>query len=149
MRRLGTAARAHRDAIEELIRLGAVESRTLVGDLGERLAADYYGVNLEPAVIKRGRGYDLHLWDGRRVEVKTLRCTPSNWRRSIGPLTGNYDLLFAIRLDEDYLPLEAIEVPRQVVEEHYPRGTRVTWTKKLEADARTRKVAGRYLDPSR
>lgn len=40
MDRLRAAARQQRAAIEELIALGAVRSRSLVGDLGERLAAN-------------------------------------------------------------------------------------------------------------
>jgi hypothetical protein len=71
MLRLRDAARAHRAAVEEVIELGIVRSRTLVGDLGEALAARYYGVELEPPFTP---GYGL-VADGRRVQVKTLRCT--------------------------------------------------------------------------
>lgn len=62
-------------------------------------------------------------------------------------MTGGYDLLFAVRLDENYLPTGAIEVPREAVEELYPPGTRVTWTKKLERHRRTRKVPASQLLP--
>lgn len=144
MDRLRAAALQQRAAIEELIALGAVRSRSLVGDLGERLAADYYGVELDWDG-RRGSAYDLTDRRDRRIEVKTLRATPSNWRTSIGPMLGSYDALLAIRLDEAYLPLHAIEVPRAVLEEYYPAGKRVSWTKTLERDDRVRRITGDEL----
>jgi hypothetical protein len=41
---------------------------------------------------------------------------------------------------EDYQPLEAIEVPREVIEERYGEG-RVSWTQQLVRDPRVRHVA--------
>lgn len=41
MERLRRAERERRAAIEELMRLGVVRSRVLVGDLGEAIAASY------------------------------------------------------------------------------------------------------------
>lgn len=46
MRRLCSAERARREAIDDLISLDVVRSRRLVGDLGEALAARFYGVTL-------------------------------------------------------------------------------------------------------
>ena len=48
MARLRAAERELRAAIEDLIRLGAIRSHVLVGDLGELIAARYYGVELPP-----------------------------------------------------------------------------------------------------
>jgi len=45
-----------------------------------------------------------------------------------------YDTLLAVKLSVDYEPLRAIEVPRGVLEKHYPHGQRVSWTKRLEFD---------------
>ena len=135
--RLQAAARAHRAAVGELMRLGVVRSRTLVGDLGEALAARFYGVDLAPASTP---GYDLVTREGARVQVKTLRTTPGNWRTSMGVMGRPYDLVLAIRLDEDYRPLEAIEVPREVLEERYGSG-RVSWTQQLASDPRVRRIA--------
>jgi hypothetical protein len=146
MTKLRRAARAHREAVEELKQLGLVSSHGLVGALGERIAADYYRVKLDPAST-RGKGYDLITRDGKRIEVKTLRT--AGFRRSsrqrIGLLEGNYDRLLAIRLDAEYRPTEAIEVPRRIVEKHYPRGTVVTWSWKLEGDPTTRRITGEQL----
>jgi len=144
MKRLRSAASEQRAAIEDLIALGAIRSRGVVGDLGERFAADYYGVELDWDG-RRGNAYDLIDRRGRRIEVKTLRATPSNWRASIGPMRGSYDALLAIRLDEAYVPLHAIEVPREVLEEYYPVGKRVSWTKTLEDDKRIARVTGSEL----
>jgi hypothetical protein len=143
MERLRRAERARHDAITDLIKLGAVRSRTLVGDLGEQLAADYYGVELEPPSTP---GFDLRRPDRQRVQVRTLRATPGNFRTTVGVLSQPYDFVFAIRLDQNYSPLSAIEVPRVVVEEYFGRG-RVTWTKRMENDPRVRRIEGAELAP--
>jgi hypothetical protein len=51
-----------------------------------------------------------------------------------------YDRVLAIRLDEDYRPLEAIEVPREVLDERYGGG-RVSWTQQLATDTRVRHIS--------
>lgn len=138
MARLTKAERARRRAINDLLALGVIRSRGIVGELGEALAAAFYGVQL---ALPSTAGYDLVTRDGVRVQVKTLRCTPENMRASIGPLREPYDVMLAIRLDEDYSPLEAIEVPREVVEEYFGHG-RVTWQKRLANDPRVRRIPG-------
>jgi hypothetical protein len=137
MRRLREAERARRAAITELRALGALRSRGLVADLGERVAADYYGVALAPPSTP---GYDLITRDGRKIQVRTLRSTPLNHRTSMGAMKEPYDTLLAIRLDEDYSPTLAIEVPRAVLETHYPHGTRTSWTERLERDQGVRRI---------
>lgn len=141
MERLTRAERERRAAIGELMRLGVIRSRTLVGDLGEALAAGFYGVPLPP---RSNPGFDLTRRDGVRVQIRTLRCTPENFRTSIGVMREPYDVLFAIRLDEDYAPLEAIEAPREAVEHFFGRG-RVTWTKRFASDPRVRHVPATEL----
>lgn len=101
MEQLREGARAQRDAITELKRLGVLRSRGLVCDLGEALAARLYGVELEPPSTP---GFDLVDGDGARVQVRTLRCTPENWRTKVGRMKEPYDKLLAIRLDEHYEP---------------------------------------------
>lgn len=68
MARLNAAERARREAIDDLIRLGVVRSRRLVADLGEALAARFYGVPL--AENTKEPGYDLVAPDGRLVQVR-------------------------------------------------------------------------------
>jgi hypothetical protein len=55
----------------------------------------------------------------------------------LGALREPYDLLLVLRLNADYAPLEAIQVPRQVVQEYQHDG-RLNWTKRLTRDLRVR-----------
>jgi hypothetical protein len=142
MRRLREAERERRAAITELRALGALRSRGLVADLGERLAAEYYGVPLAPPSTP---GYDLITRDGRKIQVRTLWSTPLNRLTSMGVMKEPYDTLLAIRLDEDYSPTLAIEVARAVLEDHYPHGTRTSWTMRLERDGRVRRITPEEL----
>jgi len=138
MRRLCSAERARREAIDDLISLDVVRSRRLVGDLGEALAARFYGVTL--ASNANTPGYDLQTTDGRRVQVRTLRSEPHYERTVMGAMKEPYDTLLAIKLSVDYEPLRAIEVPRAVLEHHYPHGARTSWTKRLENDPDVRRI---------
>jgi hypothetical protein len=138
--RLAEAAR--RDAITELIALGVIRSRGVVADYGEALAARYYGVDLEPPSTP---GYDLKTRDGQRVQVRTLRNTPENPRSSMGRMREPYDALLAIKLDQDYRPLYALEVPRDVLEQHYPPGVLTSLTKRLESDRGTLRIEAEDL----
>lgn len=143
MRRLCDAERARREAIDDLIELGAIRSRRLVGDLGEALAGRYYGVEL--AANANTRGYDLETKDGRRVQVRTLRSEPHRERTVMGVMADPYDVLLAIKLTNDYEPIRAIEVPRSVLERYYPHGARTHWTKRLEMDPKVRRISKREL----
>ena len=142
MERLRGAERERRAAIEELIRLGVVRSRVLVGDLGERVAADYYGVDLAPVFTP---GYDLVDRRGRRVQVKTLRGTPTGPRTIIGAVNDPCDVVLAIRLDFDYTPLEAIEIPRAVAREFIGANGKLGWTARLASDNRVRRITADEL----
>lgn len=142
MERLIGAERERSAAIHEMA-LGVIRSRTLVGDLGEGLAAAFYGV---PLPRKSNPGFDLIDKDGLRVQVRILRCKPENFRTSIGQMREPYDILFAIRFDESYAPLEAIEAPRAAVEDFFGLG-RVTWTKRFASDPRVRCIAASELLP--
>jgi hypothetical protein len=52
--------------------------------------------------------------------------------------------LFVLRLDEDYSPVVALEVPRSVVKEHFEEG-RMTWTRGLKHDERSIHIDGGTL----
>lgn len=144
MQRLNAAERARREAIEDLIQLGVIRSKRLVADLGEAIASRFYGAPLVDNANERG--YDLITPDGRRVQVRALRSTPTRERSVMGAMKEPYDVLFAVKLTVDYEPLRAIEVPRAVLEAHYPHGTGTHWTKSLEADAAVRRI-GRHELP--
>lgn len=142
MRRLRQAERDRLDAIDDLVQLGVVRSRVFVGDLGESIAAEYYGVELAPAFTP---AYDLIDGKGRRVQVKTLRGTPDGPRKIIGDMRGDFDVLLAIRLDFDYTPTEAIEMPSEVAREFIGRNGKVSWTKALADDSRVRRIGAEEL----
>ena len=102
----------------------------------------YYGVELAPSFTP---GYDLIDRQGRRVQVKTLRGTPMAPRTIIGEVKEPCDVVLAIRLDFDYSPTEAIEIPADVAREYVGRNGKVSWTRRLVADERVRQVSGRDL----
>lgn len=143
MWRLCAAERTRRQAIDDLIALGVLRSRRLVADIGEALAARYYGVAL--ALNANTPGYDLERSDGRRVQVRTLRSEPHRERTLMGVMKEPYDVLLAIKLSVDYEPLRAIEVSRSVLERHYPHGMRTSWTKRLENDPEVRLISREEL----
>lgn len=142
MDRLRAAERARRAAIDELIALGAVRSHVLVGDLGEQIAARFYGVDLAPAFTP---GYDLVDREGRRVQVKTLRATPTRPRTIIGEVKHPCDVVLAIRLDFDYTPTEAVEMPVEVAGAYVGKNGKLSWTRALVEDDRVRHISASEL----
>ncbi|MEA2190246.1 MAG: hypothetical protein QOI73_367 [Solirubrobacteraceae bacterium] len=114
----------------------------LVGDLGEQIAARYYGVELAPTFTP---GYDLVDNDGRRIQVKTLRGPPTRPRTLIGEVRGPCDVVLVIRLHFDYSPIEAIEMPLDVAQAYIGRNGKVSWTRALVADDRVRYISGEAL----
>jgi Family of unknown function (DUF6998) len=142
MVRLRAAERERRAAIDELIRLGAIRSHVLVGDLGELIAARYYGVALPSPFTA---GYDLVDRQGNRVQVKTIRATPTRPRTIIGEVRDPCDVLLAIRLDFDYAPTEAPEIPRAVADQFVGKNGKVSWTHKLVANPDVRHISAEEL----
>lgn len=142
MARLRAAERARRDAVEELVALGAVRSHVLVGDLGEQVAARYYGVDLAPPFTP---GYDLVAPDGRLVQVKTLRATPTRNRSIIGEIKRPCDVVLAIRLDFDYTPTEALEIPIDVALSRVGKNGKLSWTRALAHHPGVRHIATAQL----
>ena len=143
MTRLRSAERERRKAIDDLVKLKFVRSRRFVADIGEALAGRYYGVALAPNA--NTPGYDLETGDGRRVQVRTLRSEPHRERTVMGVMKEPYDVLLAIKLSYDYEPVRAIEVPRAVLERHYPHGAGTSWTKRLENDSEVRRISKHEL----
>lgn len=137
MARLRAAERECRAAIDELIRLKAIRSQVLVGDLGELIAARY-SVTLPSPFTP---GYDLVDRQGNRVQVKTRRATPTRPRKIIGEVRDPCDVVLAIRLDFDYAPTEALEIPRAVADKFVGKNGKVSWTHKLVAHPDVRHIS--------
>ena len=136
---LTVAERARLEATEVLRDMGVIGGRELADDIGLAIAAVFY----EAALPKSGAS-ELETTEGLKVSVRSLHCNGKGRRTAIGTVPDGCDLLLALRLDADYAPLEAIEVPRQVVEEHQHRG-RLSWTHRLAADTRVRLIPGGVL----
>jgi hypothetical protein len=116
-----------RTLIAELRKERYVRGRGLVGELGEWLAGRYYRVDLARASTP---GYDL-VHNGLLIQVRALRSTPEHRRTVLGHMREPYDVLLALRFDESYRVTDALEVPRAVLDELFPNGRRVTWTRAL------------------
>ena len=58
----------------------------------------------------------------------------------MGVMKEPYDTLFAVKFTVDYEPMRAIEVPREILERHYPHGSRTSWTKRLELAEGVRRI---------
>lgn len=54
-------------------------------------------------------------------------------------------MILAIRLDFDYSPTEAIEVPVEVARQYLGKNGRLSWTKALADDNRVRRVSAQEL----
>ena len=133
------------ERVELLTRLRTMgfRSRGLVGEYGELLAAAIYDI---PLPTSSPPGYDPAVPGLGRVQVKTLRSTPANHRTTMGPMKDPYDVLLAIRLDADYRPTAAWQIPRSTVELTYPHGMRTSLTAKLLDGLGVEQVSAAQLD---
>lgn len=120
--------RRRRSLVGELQVASGIRDRGMVGALGEWIAARYYEVELAPV---NNRGYDLVTKDSRRVQVRTIRSTPENYRYVLGKMREPYDTLLAIRFDQDFVVTDALEANRDAVEDVFD-GRSVTWSTDLE-----------------
>jgi hypothetical protein len=71
------------------------------------------------------------------LAMRRLRAAERERREAIKALIG----LGVVRSKR----LVAIEVPRTILEEHYPHGERTSWTKRLEFDPGVRRIARQEL----
>jgi hypothetical protein len=108
--------RAHGEVLTELTRRKVIRSRSLVGDVGEYLAAAMYEAVLAPPVTA---AFDLTDAAGRRIQVKTraFNSGPGN-RRFNGLDEGGFDAVLFLALDPaSFQPFLAREVTADRVEE--------------------------------
>lgn len=133
--------RAFAATSDRLRAAGLLRSNSLVGDVGEWIAARHYGV---PLAKTRTQGYDLVIADGRCVQVKTLKDGNDGRRSEAGRVLGPCDMLLMIRLAPDFTPLAAIEVDFSVVKEVFG-GEPVRWSLAFAKDPRVRHIDPRLL----
>lgn len=118
-----------------------------IADMGERVIADYYGVDPQPP---NNKSFDVRTRDGVRIEVKALRRTKTS-RTGLSPLrTLDFDYVAIVVFAADMHLEEAVFVPVDVVRQYM--GWSKTWgsnrlsvTKKLLNDERIRRVAAADL----
>jgi len=111
--------RLHASAIAELRARGVVRTgNNPVGDYTEWLVAKALGLKLE---ANSSSGHDAVAPDGRRLQIKGRRVTPSNKSRQLGAIRNlakqEFDELVAVIFDEEFGVLEAVVMPHAVVGE--------------------------------
>jgi hypothetical protein len=136
------------EVIAELLKRDIVHSgNNPIADMGERIVADYFGV--EPAPPNQ-KSFDVITKDGAKIQVKALRQTKSG-RRGLSRLADlNFNQLVAVLFANDMQLVEAVFIPVDAVEDHM--GWSSTWkshrlsiTKKLLEDPRVRRIPASAL----
>jgi hypothetical protein len=110
-----------------------------VGDIAEAIVAEHFDG-------KRGSfsqaGWDVITPEGERLQVKSMRRTPTSKRRNLSPIRDSaYDAVVVVILDENFQVTEGLKADREVVEElfchrPYVNGRIITVTKALRSDTR-------------
>lgn len=136
------------EVMSELLRREIVRSgNNPIGDMAERVVADYYGV--EPAPPNE-RAFDVRTKEGTRIQVKALRRTKPG-RSGLSPLRDlDFEFVAIVIFELDMELVEVVLVPVEVVKEYM--GWSKTWkchrlsaTKRLLADARVEHIDRKKL----
>jgi hypothetical protein len=131
------------EVMSELFERGVVRSgNNPISDMAERLIADYYGVERQPA---NNKSFDVLTKDGTKIQVKALRRTRASRRNLSALRTLDFDYVAAVIFENDMRLSEAVFVPLDAVRDHM--GWSNTWnahrlsvTKKLLNDPRVRRI---------
>lgn len=104
----------------ELRRRGLTRSGNIpTGDYCELLVAAHFGVELQPGSHK---GFDLRLANGTRVQVKGRRMTPHSRPTHFSVIRDleedQFDLVVAVLLDENFVPLGSWSLTPDAVRRH-------------------------------
>lgn len=115
-----------------------------VGDIAEAVVAAHYGGERGSFIQA---GWDVKAPDGERIQVKALRQTAANPRRTnLSPIRDrDYDAVVVVIFDEDFRVSEGLKLARDVVEDLFPHrayvnGRVITVTARLRADPRVELV---------
>jgi hypothetical protein len=86
-----------------------------VGDIAEAIVHAHYGG--ERASFSQA-GWDVRTPDGERIQVKSIRTTPTTKRRNLSPIRdSDFDSVVVVVFDEDFNVTDALKVRRDVAEE--------------------------------
>ena len=111
--------RLQASAIEELRARAVVRTgNNPVGDYTEWLVAKALGLTLE---ANSSAGYDATAPDGRRIQIKGRRVTPTSKSRQLGAIRNlgkrDFDELVAVIHDVDFGIVEAVMIPHALISE--------------------------------
>lgn len=119
-------------------------SNNPAGDIAEAVVAAYY--NGERGSFSQA-GWDVMTQEGERVQVKAMRVTAANQKRTnLSPIRDvDYESVIIVIFDEDFRISEGLKLTRELVEELYDHrayvnGRIITVTAKLRADPRVERV---------
>ena len=114
-----------------------------VGDIAEAIVAKYY--EGERGSFSQA-GWDVKTPEGKRIQVKAIRLTPTTKRRNVSPIRDDgYDSVVIVLLDENFRVVEGLKLDRETVEDLFPHreyvnGRIITVTTALRTDPRVEKV---------
>lgn len=114
---VGQLLLAQRQGLRELQRRKIIRGKgAVIGELAEWLVAEAYDGTLAPPSQK---AHDVDLGDGTRIQVKARVVSAGGGAGDfqLGTVRHHdYDLLIAVLFDDDVGVLDAIEIPRALVE---------------------------------
>jgi len=110
----------HAAILDELKRRKVVRTKNNpVGDYTEWLVSKSLGLEL---TNNSAAGYDGIDPDGRRIQIKGRRITPSNKSRQLSAIRKlaekQFDDLAAVIFDENYQIVDAVLIPHEVIDEY-------------------------------
>jgi hypothetical protein len=86
-----------------------------VGDIAEAIVHAHCGG--ERASFSQA-GWDVRAPDGERIQVKSIRTTPTTKRRNLSPIRdSDFDSVVVVVFDEDFNVTDALKLSRDVAEE--------------------------------
>jgi len=110
----------HTGVLDELKRRKVVRTKNNpVGDYTEWLVSKALGLEL---TTNSSAGYDGIDPDGNRIQIKGRRVTSGNKSRQLGAIRKlserQFDELAAVIFDENYQVVDAVLIPREVIDEY-------------------------------
>lgn len=86
-----------------------------VGDIAEAIVHGHYGG--ERASFSQA-GWDVRTPDGERIQVKSIRVTPTTKSKGLSPIRDReYDSVVVVIFDEEFQVTDALKLTREVAED--------------------------------
>ena len=117
-----------------------------VGDYAEWLVASALGLKLAK---NSSAGHDAESEDGKKIQIKARRISPTNKSRQLGVIRnldkGDFDELIAVIFSESYEVVEAVSIPHAAISEYsthrsHVNGHVLSLRGKLLSDGRVRDI---------